>query len=451
MNISPRNVIANLILGLALWLAPASGHAAVYGAESFMLENGMQVVVIPNHRAPVVTHMVWYRGGAIDEPPGKSGIAHFLEHLMFKGTPKNPEGAINRIVATNGGDQNAFTSHDYTAYYQNIAVDRLPIMMALEADRMKNLILSEEDVTTEREVIIEERRMRVSNRPESVLSERLDAAWWMTHRYGIPVLGWAEEMANLQRADALAFYKRFYSPENAILVVAGDITAAQLKPLAEKTYGKLKRGGDPAKHELVAPLPPPASVRVTYTDPRVRQPRWYRQFVAPSVNAGDTDEVPALAVFAEILGGGSTSKLYRGLVIDQPVGAGVGASYDSMAVSYGTFTLWIVPNPGVAIEDAEAAMEKKIAAVLDGGITDDDVAAAKQRMRTSLVYLKDSPFGAAQRVGAMLATGMTLEQIESSDERIAAVTADQVRAAAKKVLANAPSATGILLPEGVTQ
>ena len=188
-----------LLLALATALPPSQVRAAVYGAETFMLANGMQVVLVPNHRAPVVSHMVWYRIGSADEQPGKSGIAHFLEHLMFKGTPKYPGTAITDTVARNGGDQNAFTSQDYTGYYQNIAVDRLPLVMDIEADRMRNLILDVKEVETEREVIIEERRMRTDNSPGAQLGERLDAALWGTNHYSVPVIGWEAEMSQLTR------------------------------------------------------------------------------------------------------------------------------------------------------------------------------------------------------------------------------------------------------------
>lgn len=430
------------------WLcASAPAAAALYGAEQFTLDNGMEVVVIPNHKAPVVAHMVWYRVGAVDEPPGKSGIAHFLEHLMFKGTPTHPSGAINGLVARNGGDQNAFTSFEYTGYYQNVAVDRLPLMMELEADRMRNLIISEDDVTTEREVIIEERRMRVDNRPGSVLDERMSAALWLTHRYGTPVIGWPNEMAGLDRNDALAFYNRFYGPENAILVVSGDITAKQLRPLAEKTYGAIPRRG--ARYERPSPpaLLPAADVRVTYRDEKVRQPSLIRRYIAPGYATDDAADVDALSVFAEITGGGATSKFYRSLVVDRQIAASAGAGFDGAGASHGSMYLDVSPNPGVSIEDAEKALDEELARVLDGGISDEDVARAKQRMKTSLIFLKDSPLSAAQRVGGWVASGLPLMQLETWDKRLDAVTADRVRSVAKALFASAPSATGILLPK----
>ena len=290
--------------GLAL-ATPAS--AELYGAQGATLANGMQIVAIPNHRAPVVSHMVWYRAGAVDDPLGKSGIAHFLEHLMFKGTTKYPDGVMDNVLARNGGDQNAFTSHDYTAYYQNIAADRLGLVMEIEADRMRNLVLAPKEVETEREVIIEERRMRVENQPAAILDERLEAALWLTNRYAIPVIGWEKEMASLNREDAFAFYHRFYAPENAILVVSGDITLEKLKELAEKYYGVIPRAGEPVSRKRPTELAPSANVAVTYADARVRQPQWWRKWIAPSFNVGDRKDVYALDVFEQIVGGGSSS------------------------------------------------------------------------------------------------------------------------------------------------
>lgn len=433
-----------IIAGLGS-LAP-SANAAVYGAETFMLDNGMQVVVIPNHRAPVVSHMVWYRIGSADETPGKSGIAHFLEHLMFKGTPKYSGGTLTDTVARNGGDQNAFTSYDYTGYYQNIAVDRLPLMMDIEADRMRNLALTEEDVATEREVIIEERRMRTDNVPAAQLAERVGSALWMTNHYGIPVIGWEAEMRGLSRDDAFAVYKEYYAPHNAILVVAGDITLEQLKPLAQKYYGAIPKSGVYKPRARSTFLQPRADARVVMRHERVRQPQWSRQIIAPSYSVGERTDVYALDVFSEIVGGGSTSKLYRKLVIEEQVAASFGAGYSSDAVSYGTFYISLTPSPGVTWEQAEAAYTKAMDALLKDGITDADVVQAKQRMKARLAFAKDSPMSAAQAVGAALTVGQTLDEIESWPDQIAKVTTDQVRSAARKLFTQYSTATGVLLP-----
>src|SRR5687767_14633984 len=229
------------ITAMALFML-AFAHQTVSAeprASEFKLSNGMEVVVIPDHRAPVVTHMVWYKVGAADEPPGVSGIAHFLEHLMFKSTEKIGTGEFSKIISRLGGQDNAFTGNDITAYFQRVSKDRLKTVMEMEADRMVNLRLEEKEVLTERQVILEERRSRVENSPSAILDEQMNAALYMSHPYGIPVIGWEHEMAKLSPADAMAFYKRFYAPNNAILVVTGDVTADEVKALAEETYGKI--------------------------------------------------------------------------------------------------------------------------------------------------------------------------------------------------------------------
>lgn len=437
-------VITALVSGT---LAPRA-QAEVFGADTFMLDNGMQVVVIPNHRVPIVSHMVWYKVGSADEEPGKAGIAHFLEHLMFKGTPTYPAGEITDLVARNGGQQNAFTSWDYTAYYQNVAVDRLPKMMELEADRMRNLILSDEDVRVERDVVLEERRMRVDSRPSSILSERLDAALWVTNRYGTPIIGWEEEIRALNREDAFDFYRRWYAPKSAILVVAGDITAEDLRPLAEATYGKIEPVDSVTSRARSTFLPQSADVRVTMEDARVRQPQWRRTYIAPSVNIGELDETYALQVLGQILGGGSTSRLYQALVVDQALAASTGAFYMDQMVSYGRFILSMTPSPGVDVSALEGALEAEIQNIIENGLTQDEVDRAKGRLQAEVIYAKDSPTSAAQTVGALLSVGMTLEQIEEWPERVADVTLDQVNAAARALFREAPSGTGVLLPKG---
>ena len=443
---------AFLSVGLSFGLQPA--QAAVYGAETFTLGNGMQVVVIPNHRAPVVSHMVYYRAGAAEDLPGKSGMAHFLEHLLFKGTPKFPAGAVMDVVARNGGNQNAFTTRDFTGYYQNIAADRLSLMMDMESDRMRNLIINKSIIDTEREVIIEERRMRVDNVPQSILQERIDTGLWMNNHYAIPIIGWETEMRQLNENDAKAYYDAHYAPNNAILVVAGDVTLASLKPLAEKYYGviPLPKGAAPKPTTRARDtyLYPPSANRIVMHDERVAQPQWIREIIAPSYNVGERADVHALEVFAEVIGGGSTAKLYRTLVVDQKVAAGFSASYDGEAVSHGMFFLSLTPSPGVPLDKAEAAYDAAMAALLKDGITDADVARAKGRMAARLAFAKDSPMGAARAVGASLASGVSLADIENWPDAIAKVTAEQVRASARKLFAEASSATGILLPPAAT-
>ena len=259
-----KSVFILLMVAMAMTLTQLAPHPAQAKnrASHFTLKNGMEVVVIPDHRAPEVTHMVWYRVGSADEMPGRSGIAHFLEHLMFKGTDKIARGAFSKIISRNGGQDNAFTSQDTTSYHQRVAKNRLPLVMEMEADRMTNLKLLNEDVLTEREVIIEERRSRVDNSPQSILNEEMLSALYQSHPYGIPVIGWHHEMAKLSRDYAFEFYNNFYAPNNAILVVAGDVTADEVKKLAEKFYEPIPKRPDVKRSQRSSEPPHRAARRV---------------------------------------------------------------------------------------------------------------------------------------------------------------------------------------------
>ena len=436
--------IASLALA-ALLAAPLPATAQVFSPTTYQLANGLQVVVVENHRSPIVTHMVWYRVGAADEPPGKSGIAHLLEHLMFKGTPSVPPGEFSKIVARMGGRDNAFTSSDYTAYFQNVAADRLEAVMKMEADRMRNLTLDDHNVVTERAVVQEERRSRTDNNPQALLAERIEAALYLNHPYRRPVIGWGSEIAQLDREDALDFYKRWYAPNNAILVVAGDVQPEKVRALAETYYGPLKPETVPQR---IRPEEPPqvAARTVTLEDPRVQQPSWSRTYMAPSYSSSDKAAPYALEVLAEILGGGATSRLYKSLVVDQGIAAGAGAWYDPSAVDQTTFGLSATPRPGVEVAKVQAAMDKEIARVLDKGITAAEVERAKTRLRANVAYARDSLHTAARVLGEALTTGQTVADVEAWPARIAAVTPEQVNAAARAVLDDRASVTGILLP-----
>ncbi|MBK1664470.1 peptidase M16 [Rhodospirillum rubrum] len=446
----PGSRLGALIVLVVLGL-PALARAQVFNPETFTLQNGMEVVVIPNHRVPVVHHMVWYKIGAADEPAGKSGLAHLLEHLMFKGTPTIPPGEFSKIVARNGGQDNAFTSSDFTAYFQSIAKDRLPMVMEMEADRMANLRLSEEDFQTEREVVREERRSRTDNEPGELLSERIGQALWGTHPYKNPIIGWEPELMALTRADALAFYDRYYAPNNAILVVAGDITAAELKPLAERTYGALPRRDTPQRASLRDPLralPPPAETVITMHHAQVAQPSFSRRYVAPSAAFDPQGMADALEVLDEILGGGSSGRLYKHLVIERGMAVSAGSWYRGEALDWGSFGLYASPRDGVTMADLVAAVDAEVASLLDQGVKAAEVDDAKRRLTAGLVYARDSLSEGARALGEALTTGSSVAQVESWPERIKAVTPEQVSAAARAVLGRRDrSVTGFLLPE----
>ncbi|MCB1883179.1 MAG: insulinase family protein [Geminicoccaceae bacterium] len=431
-------------LGLTVAGAAEAG-AGIFNPETFTLANGMEVVVVPNHRAPVVAHWVWYKVGTADSPPGKSGLPHYLEHLMFKGTDKIPLGEFSKIVARNGGNDNAMTSYDFTAYYQMIAKDRLPLVMGMEADRMANLKLEPKSTLTERDVILEERRMRVDNEPSSLLSEQMSAVQYLNHPYRLPIIGWYGEIAGYTREDALDFYAKWYAPNNAVLVVAGDVTAAELKPLAEATYGKVARKDVPERHRVEEP-PQRSARQVVLEHPQVGEPSFSRSYLAPSYVSKDKGHAYALDVLSELLGGGGTSRLYKGIAVDQGLATSVGAYYRGEALDQTTFQLYASPRPGIGLDRIEAAIDAEVDRLLKDGVKDDEVARVKKRMLAEAVYARDSLSGAARIFGVALTTGQTVADVEAWPDRIAAVTPDEVMAAARLVLDPDRSVTGRLLP-----
>jgi zinc protease len=417
----------------------------------FKLTNGLDVVVIPDHRAPVVTHMIWYKVGSADETPGKSGLAHFLEHLMFKGTTKNPAGRFSQVVAEIGGQENAFTSSDYTGYYQRVPAEKLKTVMEFEADRMTGLVLSDAVVLPERDVILEERNQRIDNNPGAKLGEQMDAALFLNHPYGRPVIGWRHEMEQLSRGDALAFYQRFYAPNNAVLVVAGDVTAAEVKTLAEATYGKVSPM--PKLAPRTRPQePPPIAVRwLTVSDPRVEQPSVRRSYLVPSSNTGKPGESEALEVLAHILGTGSNSRLYDALVVKKRVAVSAGAWYSGNALDMGKFGVYGVPEPTETLPQLEAEIDTVIAEVAGNGVTPEELARAKTRLVADAIYAQDSQAAMARWYGASLTTGSTVADVLAWPDRIKAVTAEQVKDAAKHWLRKERSVTGYLVKTPVAK
>jgi len=427
--------------------APRKG---VFFPDTFMLDNGMQVVVVTNQRVPVITHMIWYKVGAADEVTGKSGIAHFLEHLMFKATDELKPGEFSRIVARNGGRDNAFTSWDYTAFFQNVAADRLELVMKMEADRMANLRLTDETVLPERDVVIEERRQRTGNEPGDKLSELVQATLFVHHPYGTPVIGWESEIRQLTRDDANEFYHTWYTPNNAVLVIAGDVTVDQVRPLAEKYFGTIAPRPVPARYRVEEP-PFGAERRVILRDAEVRQPALRRLYLAPSYNRGESRHAYALQVLSEIVGGGATSRLYRSLVVEQQLATSAATGYSPEAIDLSVFGAYVSPNPGVDMEKLEAALIDQLNKVSAEGVTAQEVETAKIRMERDSIFARDSLRAPAMSFGSALATGRTTEDVEAWPERIAAVTVEQVNAAARAVLGQTNPVTGLLLPAPVRE
>ena len=442
---------ATLILA-GFGLASTAVAIALNGARGaprvteFKLANGLQVLVIPDHRAPVVNHMVWYKVGGADEPRGSSGIAHFLEHLMFKGTDAIPPGQFSKIVAKNGGEDNAFTNHDVTAYFQRVAKDRLPMVMAMEADRMANLRLSEEDVAMERKVILEERRSRVDNDPSSILQEQMMAALYENHPYGIPIIGWEHEVSALDREDALGFYKRFYAPNNALLIVAGDVEPKEVKRLAEETYGKLSPNRElngrtrPQEPEHYAP------VRVKLEDPRAGRMTVQRYYLAPSYASAAPGEAEAIDLMMRVGAIGSIGRLYKRLVIEQKKAASAGGWYSDSGLDAGRLAFYAIGADKVSAPELEQAIDGVIAELRENGVTQEELDRARSSHLAEFVYTADSQSRMARHFGWRLATGMTVEDVEAWPERLKQVTVGDVRDVARKYLVDKNSVTGVLLP-----
>ncbi len=408
------------------------------------LENGLRVVVIPDRRAPVVSHVIWYKVGAADEPRGKSGIAHFLEHLMFKGTQKLAPGEFSRIIARNGGQDNAFTSQDITAYFQRVATDRLPLVMEMEADRMANLTLDEKEVETELQVILEERRSRVDNDPGSILSEQMTAVLYLAHPYRIPIIGWEHEIRGLTREDAVEFYNRHYAPNNAILVVVGDVEPAQVIALAQKTYGQIPASETvPVRKRVLEPAHQ-APRRVILSDERVAQDTLSRHYIGPSyINAGPR-EAEALDLLASIMGSGATGRLYRKLVVEEKIASSAGAWFSADALDYGRFGIHAVAQGESTLADVEASIDRVIAEIQDSGVSEAELTRARNSKLAQLVYSEDSQFNLARTYGWALSIGRTVEDMQNRAENLRAVTADDIREAARKHLVLRQSVTGEL-------
>ncbi|UOA25619.1 pitrilysin family protein [Pseudosulfitobacter sp. DSM 107133] len=432
------------VLALIAALLPMAALAANENVTTFELDNGMQVVVVEDHRAPVVTQMVWYKAGSADEPKGSSGVAHFLEHLLFKATDNMEAGELSATVAANGGRDNAFTSYDYTAYYQRVASDRLGLMMKMEADRMENLRLTPENIETERDVIIEERNMRTENNPRALFGEQMNAAQYLNHRYGVPVIGWMHEMQTLDLEDALSFYDIYYSPNNAILVVAGDVDPAEVKTLAETYYGVIPAEPDLPERFRTEEPPQTAARRVIFRDPRVAQPYVNRSYLAPERDAGDQKDAAALTILAEILGGGTTSYLAEKLQFDTQVAVYSGAFYSGVSLDDTTFDLIVVPGPDVSLQQAEDAMDAALASFMKDGVDAEQLERIKLQLRAQQIYARDDADGVANRYGAALASGLTVADVQDWPDVLQAVTADDIMAVAKKVLRIEGSVTGWL-------
>lgn len=432
-----------IVSALVALLVSFPAAARLFDIEEYRLANGATLLVVENRKAPIVKHMVWYRVGAADELPGKGGAAHLLEHLMFRGTTKAADGEFNRLMQQNGADSNAFTSLDYTAYHQNLDISRLELAMALEADRMQNLDFSDEAFASERDIVFQERKQVVDNQPLSAFSEALRRGLWQTHPYAAPISGTEEEILSLTKDDIMDFYRRHYAPENAVIILSGDIDGQTAYRLAEKYYGRVP--ARPAAAKAVFPeLDPHTRSSLSMRLPRVELPRVVRSYVVDSYNT-DAGQIYPLSVLAVYLGEGDISALYRELVVKRRLALAVSASYDYASRSYGTFSLSAVPAPGISVEELKIALDEAVANALER-LNDGELNRVKNRMLAGLVYLKDNPFDAAYIVGSLYAVGMSKDDIENYADNIRKVDVPAVKKAAEKLLTASAAAEGTAEP-----
>jgi len=438
-----KRTLTGGLAALAVFALPAYADTAAEPGEAwapttFSLDNGMEVVVIPDHRAPVVTHMVWYKVGAVDEAPGKSGIAHLFEHVMFQQTDNLAPGEFDQIVSRNGGQSNAFTSWDYTAYFERVAKEQLGTMMGLEADRMVNLVIDDDPegaFISERDVVKEERRQRIDNNPGAILQEEVLSTLWKGHPYEITVIGIMDEVAALTPEDGLNFYHEYYTPENAILVVAGDVTPEEVRTLAEDTYGKITPTGMAHGQRKWQSVPLLTEDHlITHSDPKVRQPVWSRYYNGVS-QYRTPREAMALDVGLEVLGGGMTSRLYQSLVEQQQLAISASSYAWTDLHDEGPAVLSASPAPDVSMDDLETAVMAEVRKALDEGFTDEEVIRARNKLAAQAIYARDSQSTMANIFGSTLAVGGTVEDVLAYPEQMKSITTEEAIAAVRTVFA----------------
>lgn len=428
--------------------APRREDQPLFGAVSWTLPNGLRVVLAENRRAPVAAHYLFASAGAGEDPHGKSGVAHFLEHMMFKGSPNIPTGAFSRTVAREGGQDNAFTSRDVTAYYQIVEASRLPLMMRMEADRLARPLMPAAEVDSERNVVLEERRQRTDAVPRGRFREAFDAAMWgPQHWRGRPLIGWEDEIRAITRRDMVDFHHIRYAPSNCVLVVAGDVREADLRGWADEFYAPIPNRPRPGRDRA----PPPAAApeaRLIRQDPGVREASFLQSFAAPSATwtapGGEAGLADPLEVLAHILGGGPGSRLHRALV-ESGLAVNAGASYDGDVVGVGALSVYATPRPGVTTARIEEVVAATLATLVQEGVTEDQLRRAIRQQTAGALLALDGLGAAPRMLGGALAIGLPIETVEHWPARIAAVTQAQVNAAARVVLAEPKIATAAWL------
>jgi zinc protease len=434
--------LAKFLLPVAL-LAGFSAHAEVFEKT---LSNGLKVVVKEDHRAPVLVQQVWYRAGSMDERTGTTGLAHVLEHMMFKGTKNVPVGEFSKRIAAAGGRENAFTSYDYTAYFQQLHISKLPLAMELESDRMQNLVLSEEEFGKEIKVVMEERRMRTDDEPHSLMQERLMALAFQEHPYHSPVIGWMNDLETLTAADAQGWYQSWYAPNNATLVVAGDVKADEVFALAQRYYGNISSRALPKRKDFKEPAQ--NGIQRFVIKAPAQLPNLMMAYRAPVLRDAEKDDQPyALDVLAGILDGNESARLNKSLVREQQLASSVGAGYDSTSRGPGLFILEGTPSEGKTVTELEAALRLQIAAIVRDGVSAEELARVKAQVMASEVYKRDSVFYQAMQIGTLESIGLSQRDIPVMLKKLQAVTAAQVQQVAREFLVDDNLTVGVLDPQ----
>ena len=436
-----RIAVITVLLSVLMWAQTAV--CALFKAEEFVLNNGLKCVIIENHKAPLVQQMLWYKAGSVDEEKGKGGSAHLLEHLMFRGTKYAKDGEFNRIMEKYGVSDNAFTSHDVTSYYQFADVSKLEILLALEADRMANLNFDEKAFEAERKIVYQERMQRVENNPSSPFYERMDLILWGNSPYARPVTGLPDEILALKHEDMMNFYRKFYSPSNAVLVLSGDITVEEARPLIEKYYGSIETY--PVKHEVSPADLRPFDETLEMALPKISAVKVTMRYLLPD-HTVLKDRIYDYLVLAEYLGGGATSALYKDLVLEQEKALSVSASYRFVSRGESVFSFGEVPQYEGEFDREETLTTLRQAAdEAVKNLTEKKLEQVKHKMSADLVFVNDEPQSAAEWAGAMLSVGFDLREVQNYEERLNAVTLQGVKKAYEE-LKKAPQVSGILLP-----
>jgi zinc protease len=435
----------------ALIAAVAATAAGAQGAaQEHKLANGLRVIVKEDHRAPTVVHMVWYGAGSMDEVSGTSGVAHVLEHMMFKGTKTVKSGEFSRRIAAAGGRENAFTNRDYTAYFQQVPKAALPQMMQLEADRMSNLLVTEAEFSREIKVVMEERRLRTEDQPRALVAEALNAEAYFAHPYRWPVIGWMNDLENMSHVDARDWYARWYVPNNAFVVVIGDVNADEVFALAQKYYGRIKARPLPKRKPQLEPQQRGAR-RVVVKAP-AELPYLLMGWKCPVLRDVDRDWQPyALEVLTGVLDGNESARLNQSLVRNNRLASEVGAGYDTTARGPGMCFLEGTPSQGRSVAELEAGLRAELARLVDDGVTEDELARVKAQVVASQIFKRDSIFGQAMEIGQFETAGLSHRDIDRVLDRIKAVTAEQVRAAAKQYFADDDLTVVVLDPQPLNQ